>query len=1388
MPHQLEHRKALPILLAVAALVFLAFGTGNAWATDSHHYAGTLDTGTDPVFPFGPCAVRDLDVDAQGNIYVLCGGDGLGGAVVKKFDPAGNPVNFTGHEPYLQANALIGYGDPNAGQSESYESEYGQSLYTQSNIAVGTSGPAAGYMFITEAYRLAVYKPTGEFIGAVKASGNFGIGGFTTGPEGDLYYSSGFKIDKRDISLAVVAQLYASEKNSFADPAHTDMAIDSNGGLWGIGEATEASPYNSVERYEADQFGAPELESEYSLGHHKAASTTPLTGGPLKQFGVNGYLEGGSLGIDRSDNSLFVERAGYNENTILQFSSGTEEETSHQIAAPIGNGSNVGLAGAIGVSGTVKGIAYGPEGTIYAANGSHAVSRFVAGGPLPTVRDPQPEIDALGHTEGTVSAELEVPGGGPISECKVVYGTERSYGQSIPCDGSAPYASGSSVSAHITGLETGVEYHYAFVASNAEGTGYGIDRTFSPVAVLHLHTTGATDITDRSATFTASLDPDGMSTTYHFEYGLTGALTAETGESAPIGGTGSQQISVPVANLATGKKYEYRVVATNSLGTTLGQIQTMQVAGPPTISGAHATNVRSEEADLEAQVGTLGYPTTYSFEYGLTTEYGSVAPAEPASAGEAAGSTDVSQHLAGLEPGRVYHFRLVATNKWGTTVSDDTTFNFLPENCPNERVRQQMKSSYLPDCRAYELVTPGNVEGAQIYPGSEALLQGSEGLPENNLAAVGREIQNTGLANDPSRFSYYVGLGAIASLDAPNAALDQYIATRTNSGWVSSFSGLRGTEAALTAQKVCSITLDECLDHNLENPFSQTNEEEGERPRASGFLFNVVGEPLGPAPTNWQSVANGKRFHGMVRASGDFSHLAVASRDAVFAPGGQTAVPGSVYDNDLKTGSLTVISVLRDNKTPIPGYEEGPFQFITIPPTGISTDGSHILMETQAPEEGGNTELRRLYLRVNDERTYEIGEGPVEGEPAPMKFIGMTSDGSKILFLTYRQLVAEDKDESADIYLWNENGGNPTLTLVSKGEGPSAGDACKASWTEKCSVALLVTKETDRTGFDDRPEPGRYGELEYQNVVFGGIDSKLSSSSAGVFFFSPESLTGPAPQNGKNLYEANEGSVHYVATLAPKETIDRIQISPDGQHVGLLTRAKLTSYENAGFEEMYGYTPSTGVLKCVSCLPTGEPPTADVEASQNGPFMSNDGRLFFSTSDPLVPGDADPYGIPDVYEYTQGRAQLISSGTSENGRAPGGAASFTTATLGLESVSADGRDVFFSTTDTLVPQDSNGHFAKIYDARTDGGFPVAEEPAPCVAADECHGTGSSTPPPLRTSTGTGTVGGNVPATKPHKKKHKKKHHKKKHHGKAKKGKADKRRAKKKAHENGGGAR
>ena len=63
---------------------------------------------------------------------------------------------------------------------------------------------------------------------------------------------------------------------------------------------------------------------------------------------------------------------------------------------------------------------------------------------------------------------------------------------------------------------------------------------------------------------------------------------------------------------------------------------------------------------------------------------------------------------------------------------EDHTFNFYPPSCPNENVRQQTQANYLPDCRAYELVSPGDAGGTQLYP-------------------VG---PNTGYATNPSRFSF----------------------------------------------------------------------------------------------------------------------------------------------------------------------------------------------------------------------------------------------------------------------------------------------------------------------------------------------------------------------------------------------------------------------------------------------------------------------------------------------------------------------------------------------------------------------------------------------------------------------------------------------------------
>ena len=162
---------------------------------------------------------------------------------------------------------------------------------------------------------------------------------------------------------------------------------------------------------------------------------------------------------------------------------------------------------------------------------------------------------------------------------------------------------------------------------------------------------------------------------------------------------------------------------------------------------------------------------------------------------------------------------------------------------------------------------------------------------------------------------------------------------------------------------------------------------------------------------------------------------------------------------------------------------------------------------------------------------------------------------------------------------------------------------------------------------------------------------------------------------------------------------------------------------------MYTYEPSTEKLICVSCIPSGAPPTSDVEASQDGLFLTDDGRTFFSTEDALVPSDTNH--AEDVYEYVDGRPQLITPGTGDTPQPEPECRHLTNICPASIGVSANGTDVYFSTYDTLVPQDHNGNFLKFYDARTDGGFSSPAPPPPCEAADECHGAGTTPPPALQ---------------------------------------------------------
>ena len=79
-------------------------------------------------------------------------------------------------------------------------------------------------------------------------------------------------------------------------------------------------------------------------------------------------------------------------------------------------------------------------------------------------------------------------------------------------------------------------------------------------------------------------------------------------------------------------------------------------------------------------------------------------------------------------------------------------------------------------------------------------------------------------------------------------------------------------------------------------------------------------------------------------------------------------------------------------------------------------------------------------------------------------------------------------------------------------------------------------------------------------------------------------------------------------------------------------------------------------------------------------------------------------------------------------------------------MSADAKDAYFFTRDTLVEGDYNGSRIKVYDAREGGGFPYVPPAVPCKASDECHGPGTLEAPPPAVGSVAGTPIGNLTAT------------------------------------------
>jgi len=102
-------------------------------------------------------------------------------------------------------------------------------------------------------------------------------------------------------------------------------------------------------------------------------------------------------------------------------------------------------------------------------------------------------------------------------------------------------------------------------------------------------------------------------------------------------------------------------------------------AGPPIVTTNAATNVASFSATLHGTVNPHGSTTSVHFQYGHTTNYGSVTANQSFS-----GTTtqNVSANISVLSASTTYHCRIVATNSHGTSYGSDRTFSTLTATGP----------------------------------------------------------------------------------------------------------------------------------------------------------------------------------------------------------------------------------------------------------------------------------------------------------------------------------------------------------------------------------------------------------------------------------------------------------------------------------------------------------------------------------------------------------------------------------------------------------------------------------------------------------------------------------------------------------------------------------
>jgi hypothetical protein len=201
--------------------------------------------------------------------------------------------------------------------------------------------------------------------------------------------------------------------------------------------------------------------------------------------------------------------------------------------------------------------------------------------------EPATEVDDSGAVlNGTVRPEGE-----SLTECFFEWGKSSLYGQTTPCSPSAASIPDDfaehAVSAALGGLDPNATYHYRLVKVTASGTSRGQDLSFTTQGPPRVVEQRPLQVEQTSAILRAKIDPAGTSTTYHFEWGEGSNFDHRIPADHEIfAGSGTEVVTVSanLSGLSPARAYSFRVVASNSSGTTVAPgepFETLNAAGLP---------------------------------------------------------------------------------------------------------------------------------------------------------------------------------------------------------------------------------------------------------------------------------------------------------------------------------------------------------------------------------------------------------------------------------------------------------------------------------------------------------------------------------------------------------------------------------------------------------------------------------------------------------------------------------------------------------------------------------------------------------------------------------------------------------------------------------------